>query len=160
MWFRFVGHTFRFGPRASQLEYVFTRIAHTDREAKQARADYDFPVGRHVSDDAAYHFPILTTIACSWRTHPNRQTRATIDVNTLAGDVQKGLQGQYVVFNEVTRNWGEQHMTDVSDPQTCLQDLNQSLLSTAVSLCPAQRVVQSAPWQNQLQTGRAARMWD
>ena len=37
------GHTFRFGPRASQLDYVFTRIAHADREAKLAKANYDFP---------------------------------------------------------------------------------------------------------------------
>ena len=87
------GHTFRFGPRASQLDYVFTRIAHADREAKLARANYDFPVGRHVSDDAAYHFPISTTIACSWQTRPHRTHRSNIDVHRLAEDVQTGVEG-------------------------------------------------------------------
>ena len=145
--------------RASQLDYVFIRIAHADREAKLARANYDFPVGRHVSDDAAYHFPISTTIACSWQTRPHRTHRSNIDVHRLAEDVQQGSKGQYDGFSEITRDWSTQHHMDASDPETCLQTLNHSLLSTAVSLYPAQRQTKPAPWQNQLQTGRAARMW-
>ena len=153
------GYTFRFGPRASQLDYVFTRIAHADREAKLAKANYDFPVGRHVSADAAYHFPISTTIACSWHTRPHCTHRFNIDVHRLAEDVQKGSKEKYEVFSEITRNWSTEQPMDASDPETCLQTLNHSLLSTAGSLFPAQRQTKSAPWQNQLQTGRAARMW-
>ncbi|CAE7570366.1 unnamed protein product, partial [Symbiodinium sp. CCMP2592] len=29
------GHTFKFGPRTSQLDYIFTRVAHADRDAKR-----------------------------------------------------------------------------------------------------------------------------
>ena len=110
------GHTFRFGPRASQLDYVFTRIAHADREAKLAKANYDFPVGRHVSADAAYHFPISTTIACSWHTRPHCTHRFNIDVHRLAEDVQKGSKGKYEVFSEITRNWSTKQPMDASDP--------------------------------------------
>ena len=136
-------YTFKFGPRRSQLDYVCTRLAHADRHAKQAFPDQDFPVARHVSEDAAFHYPVQASLACSWphRTKPTHQ--ANVDVQRLAQDVQTRQVARYNVPTQQAQAWAHRH-PNPQDPDACLQDLNHSLLDKAVDLFPAQKPVQIA----------------
>ena len=64
-------HTFQFGDRSSQLDYICVRLRHADTPARQAKPLEDFPVAEHTSTQAAKHFPIIASISGRWR-HVNR----------------------------------------------------------------------------------------
>ena len=59
--------TFRFGPRQSQLDYICIKLRHADPESRRAVPLPACPIGRHISEDAARHFPIHAIVPRVWR---------------------------------------------------------------------------------------------
>ena len=58
--------TFRFGPRQSQLDYICIKLRHADPESRRAVPLPACPIGRHISEDAARHYPIHAIVPRIW----------------------------------------------------------------------------------------------
>ena len=153
------GFTFQFGSdKQSQIDYVFMRVHQVDAQAKQAAAIHKFPVGRHVSSDAAFHFPIHASLPFRWKAlRYNAPSRC--DVNALALSVQHKKHDQTDCLREVATNWANHYAVSDLDPEKALYSLSDELKVQATRAFPTALKCQPAPWQDELQTGRAKYMW-
>ena len=151
-------HTFQFGDRSSQLDYICVRLRHADTPARRAKPLEDFPVAEHTSTQAAKHFPIIASISGRWR-HVNREngpSQQPMDLARLADDVQHDSASLFPIRQEIA-TWVANAPVDCTD--NALQSLNESLTRIGSVHYGKHSRNHASHWQDEVQVFRAQTMW-
>ena len=151
--------TFRFGPRQSQLDYICVKLRHADALSKRATPLPACPIGRHISETAALHFPLTATLPRAWhiKNMPISSHYAdNLNHQQLAHDVEHAPANLHLIRQAVL-DWIPTSGDLCTD--TDLSSLDTCLATAGHNSYPKQPTSRRSHWQNEVQVFRARDMW-